>query len=248
MSQRHTQSRMEGDVLDAGVTLRKKREIGDVAIAEPALADGLGIASAMQPLPAEHAFPVTAFEPGKRLSAISKYGAHCGKPGSLGSRDNAMPDCVETGKLRQEVIDNSRGKCRNGARAADDEYARLSRRGVQLADIGHKIAAIGEIEIMTSRRNASLGDPIILILKRPCGVNDGIDLQRRQLFDQRGNISIERDALLFRQAKFEGEPARLGRIAAGDEQAQALIPRERAADDGSEIPVSPQDQNSVQAW
>jgi len=242
------QSRLENDVLDTGITLREQCEIGDVAIAEPALADRLGIAPAKQSLPAEHAFPVTAFKPGERLSAISQHGTHRGKPWCFGSRHDAMPDRVEAGELRKKIIDDGRGKRRDRACAAHDEYVRLPRGSVQLADIGDEVAAIGEIEIMTSRGNARLGDPVILVLERPGGVDDGIDLQCRQLFGQRGDIGIERNALLFRQTEFEGEPARLGPIAAGDEQAQPIILHEGAADDGSEIPVSPQDQNSVQAW
>ena len=110
------------------------------------------------------------------------------------------------------------------------------------------LAAVGKVEVMATGGDTCLRHSIILILERSCGMDDGIDLQCRKLLDHGGNVGIERDALLFRQPEVKGEMARLGRIATGDEQAYALIPRERAADDGSEIPVPPQDQNSVQAW
>ena len=234
----------EADAVQPGIAGREQVEVGNVAIAEQAAAE-LGIGLGVEVLPAMDRDPFAVLQGGERPADIGEDRRGGGEAaiGLLGGADPVI-DGVEPGEERAVMVDDRGAEAGHRAGAGDDRHSGLLRPRVERADAGDEGAGVGEVEIVGAGGDAGLGDAIVLALERADAVDDDVGRGRGE---RRAGIAGDVERMRLGQVGgVEAGDERLGlRLrAAGDQQPDPGVARERARDVGAEIAVAADDEDA----
>ncbi len=222
------------------VALGKEREVGDVAVAEPAPAE-LRIDFRMKVLPAVDALYPSCSQCRERPPDIGQNRA-CRPQSPIGllRRGDAVVDAFDPREFGLRGVEKRRRQARHRAGPGDDRQARCSGARVKHADIRNESPRIGEVAIMRAASDGSLGHAVILLLERPDRVYHEIGLARGDRASGVGDSDLR---CLGRSDCGEpvGEIERLGLAAPRDDQLNPRVRRQRPANVAAEVAVTAQD-------
>ena len=114
-------------------------------------------------------------------------------------------------------IDNRRGQCRQRTGSAGHEYAAFLCLRIEFRNADNKIAAVGQIQIIRTRRNCRARHSVVLTLKRPYGMDDGIDAKLQEPVTQRWVVRVDSNAAARFHSQRSGKRCGLDGVTSADQ-------------------------------
>jgi len=158
-------------------------------------------------------------------------------------RSNDYLDFLERPETPGNMVYHCRGGCRDGAGSGDGDHVRRAGNGiVALREPRDEVPAVGQVDVMRTRKYCRMDDAVVLPLKRPGTVNDEFRRQVLESLRKMRRSGIERDPPDSRIGANVRRP--MIRASAGSDDFNAGLPDKRPTDASSEIAEAPQHDNA----